>query len=480
MSLNIKVGITDHLDPEVNAMLQAMYSRSYGPIAERIPSDPKDVEGHKEKLGKFYVNYGHRSVGQLGSTTIWLEGVSLLAAKAIENHPLYNGQESSTRYIDFGTQPMISTDPFITEWQQIFRHLYIQAIPVTVDKLKMEFPYEGDPSDNGAYTKWENTIKARAFDICRGILPAGITTNVAFTGTFDLINDHFGEMLYHPCQEMKEIANKVIDGLAEKYSYAAMPKEKLLKNFSNVNYDFFYIGKYSEYKSMSNGVDVSFGNYVDSITDDINGFSIVFPRFKDRDDFSLSENLRTRAKYQKIPNMKSKEILFKMSGLLDFGSWRDLHRHRNGFITTPILNLDHGVNEWYLENLPAPIARAFNNLVNELRVSCETSNLDPTELQYCIPIGVNVPVDYRCDFNQAMYIFELRSGKTVHQTLRKLVNHWVQETHAIFNTCGITDLVIHNDPSKDNFTLRRGEQTFNAELLGEFKFKLNESDRDTK
>lgn len=27
--------------------------------------------------------------------------MSLLAAKAIENHPLFNGQESSTRYINY-------------------------------------------------------------------------------------------------------------------------------------------------------------------------------------------------------------------------------------------------------------------------------------------------------------------------------------------------------------------------------------------
>jgi len=474
---NVLLGITDHYTPDVQAMLQAMYSRSSSSILDRLPSNSDSEEEHRQKFGKYYTQYMHRSVGQLGSTTIWLEGVSLLAAKAIENHPLYNGQESSTRYIDFGKQPMVSTDPFITECQKILIQVYIIAVPATVDKLKMEFPYEGDPSDNGAYTKWENTIKARAFDICRGILPAGVTTNVSFTGTFDLINEHFGEMLYHPCQEMREIANKVIDGLAEKYSYAAMPKEKLLRNFSNVRHDFFYTNKHS---FSINNISINFGKYAELTNDPMIGIAAAQLEFKDRDDFGLCEDLRNRAKYQKIPNIRSKEILFKMSGLLDFGSWRDLHRHRNGFITMPLLTLDYGINQWYLDNLPMPISRAFKNIVKSIFIESQTSNIDPSELQYCIPIGLNVPVDYRCDFNQAMYIFELRSGKTVHQTLRKLVNSWVEKTHAAFNSCGIEDLVIHNDPSEDNFTLRRGEQTFNAELLEQFKFKPNESDKEVK
>lgn len=57
---SIQVGITDHLDPEVEAMLMAMYSRSYTPISTRIPSSSESIKEHKEKLGKFYIGYGHK------------------------------------------------------------------------------------------------------------------------------------------------------------------------------------------------------------------------------------------------------------------------------------------------------------------------------------------------------------------------------------------------------------------------------------
>jgi thymidylate synthase ThyX len=48
----------------------------------------------------FYVGYGHASIADCGSTTIFIEGISILADKAIQDWQLYSGQETSTRYID--------------------------------------------------------------------------------------------------------------------------------------------------------------------------------------------------------------------------------------------------------------------------------------------------------------------------------------------------------------------------------------------
>ena len=59
-------------------------------------------------MSQFYVGYGHKSIGDCGSITIFIEGCSMLAAKAIQDTKLYNGQEASTRYIDFSQQAMIN------------------------------------------------------------------------------------------------------------------------------------------------------------------------------------------------------------------------------------------------------------------------------------------------------------------------------------------------------------------------------------
>ncbi|HEV8677617.1 MAG TPA: hypothetical protein VN701_02195, partial [Candidatus Paceibacterota bacterium] len=87
---------------EADAMLQALHSRSIGGIDAHLMRLAK--KGAKEFMDTYYVGYGDKSIGDCGTATIFVEGVSMLAAKAIQDFQLYNGQESSTRYIDFSKQ----------------------------------------------------------------------------------------------------------------------------------------------------------------------------------------------------------------------------------------------------------------------------------------------------------------------------------------------------------------------------------------
>jgi thymidylate synthase ThyX len=437
--MKILAGLTDQFDPEVKAMLAAKYSRDVGSIEDRLPDSDEGAQKHKESLGKFYVGYGHKSVGQLAVTDLYLEGVSLLAAKAIENTPLFNGQESSTRYIDFTNQPMISSHPEITEWQEMWREFYLKAIPITIDQIKQEFPFEAQP-EGTKQNVWENTIKARAFDICRGFLPAGVTTNVCFSGTFDTLNDHFGEMLFHPCQEMKDIAKTTIEQLGIKYPYAIVNIEKHLErnSFIKDNSRFFY----QHEDIQSNQVRLKY-------------------------DVSELPVFTNRLKFQKLPRFDSSNCQITLEGLIDFGSYRDLQRHRPGYMNMPVLSINKGFNKFYLDSLPESLKSEFDNLNNHFKewffdvikqITYGNTDIKHFELQYAVPIGYNVSVVYKCDINQAMYLFELRSSKTVHQTLRFLVHEWVNQIKNVGHVFEGIDK--HVDMDKDNFSLKRGTQTF--------------------
>lgn len=467
----IHVGMIDKYSPDVQAMITAKYSRSYAPVADRLPDTSESEDKHRESLHKYYIGYGHKSVSQLGSTTIFLEGISMLAEKAVQNNPLYNGQSSSTRYIDFTNQPMVVPDSAIAEWQEKFRALYVEALPLVVEKIKLEFPFD---DNHGEYleapvtmteteannflidqnrkklTTWENTIKARAFDICRGLLPAGCTTNVAFTGTFDTINDHFGEMLFHPCKEMRDIAVTVLTQLKEKYSYAAMDISTLKERNSFVNNTFFY-----QILSIDNTARVFVDKY--STYSNINMEVAV-----------MLSNLKDRKKFSKINRVQSKSINVTLQGELDFGSYRDIHRHRNGVIGMEVLGVERGFHEFYFNNLPAVMQDKLNGLLDEYtKWYAHAGYLTNTDKQYSVPMGFKVAVDYSCDFNQALYIMELRSGKTVHQTLRHLIQDWVCCFNTVIRNTNTSYqpkacVTIHADMETDNFSLRRGQQTFNV------------------
>jgi thymidylate synthase ThyX len=105
--INIFILDTDsRINAEAEAMLQALHSRSTGGLLEHLKVLEK--KGAANFMSQFYVGYGHKSIGDCGSITIFVEGCSMLAAKAIQDSKLYNGQEASTRYIDFSQQPMIN------------------------------------------------------------------------------------------------------------------------------------------------------------------------------------------------------------------------------------------------------------------------------------------------------------------------------------------------------------------------------------
>ena len=103
-----EIHIFHDLHPEDCAMLQALYSRSPASVVDHL--DKVLAAGSGKFMERYYVGYGHASIGDCGVTTLFIENYSMLAAKAIQDNPLYSGQEASTRYLDFAQQPMI--DPY--------------------------------------------------------------------------------------------------------------------------------------------------------------------------------------------------------------------------------------------------------------------------------------------------------------------------------------------------------------------------------
>ena len=136
----MKIIIPDISNPETVAMLQALYSRSDTSVEEHLKdlqTDDTTINEKEQKLQKkmqkFYIGYGHDSIGDCGSTTVFIEGVSIIAAKAIQDTPLYSGQESSTRYLDFSNQSEKVRDN-LKEYYPQFYEIHPEKIDAIVDE----------------------------------------------------------------------------------------------------------------------------------------------------------------------------------------------------------------------------------------------------------------------------------------------------------------------------------------------------------
>ena len=144
--------------------------------------------------------------------------MSELCAKALQDHPLYSGQQTSSRYIDFSTQPVL--DPLRTpETRAIVDHwmdFYTASMPVLTSHLKNRLPREPGTSER----TYETAISARSFDILRGFLPAGVTTQLSWHTNLRQARDHLRRLATHPLAEVREVAQNVHGELKKQYPHS--------------------------------------------------------------------------------------------------------------------------------------------------------------------------------------------------------------------------------------------------------------------
>ena len=422
-----EVIVLDTFPPEDIAMLQALYSR-----------DPRTVRTHLERvkeagpgkfMEKFYVGYGHKSIGDCGSTTLFIEGVSMLGAKAIQDWPLYNGQESSTRYLDFSKMPIMN--PLGTKKAEAIQlkwmRLYNEALDVLIKDLTIKHPIKEEEKSE----IYEKAIKARAFDISRCLLPAGMTTMVAWHTNLRQAADHLKNMRHHPLEEMQDVTIAMIDSLKEKYpnSFGHKQYEEEEKFLAMSQAEVAYMKPFKvkgvEYKSF--------------IRKDI------LKRF--------SSILKNRPQKAELPyQIKSAgDMIIRYN--IDFGSYRDIQRQRSVVMPQPLLTTKLGFHSWYLNNLPkafrAKLAGEIKKLtkeINDLKCSDEIR-------QYYVAMGFQVSLEMTATIPSLVYVAELRSGTTVHASLRPIA----QEFGRILRK-EIPGIKLYIDESTDEFSAKRGTQ----------------------
>lgn len=428
-----------NFDAEDTSMLGALYSRSLKSVKTHLEDVKKS--GSSKFMSNYYVNYGHESIAEMGSTSVYLEGISVLAAKAIEDYCLFSGQESSTRYIDFSNNTLI--DPVRNEDSaEILNgwiNFYLENLPLVKEHFFKTIKKEAD-WDEKTYNK---AIQAKAFDIMRGFLPCAITTNVCWHGN---LRDFY--------QKLKLIKNHE---LPEVISLFKEIQEKLQVRYPN-SFSHKVKKEHEDYLSkFTHKINYLHGN--EGVLYPVNNLEIKYTLNVNK--YLLLENeldiLSERPKGVSLPNYLSKYGTYTFWFYLDFGSFRDLQRHRRGIIQIPIIEKSFGLNQWYSDQLSDEIqqkARTFLE-VQEVRIKHLYNNnlMTKNEIQYFLPLGTNTKCEMTLSLPEIQYICELRSNQTVHPTLRKLV----QKIHKIVMS-NIPELNLYTNMEEDIFELKRGTQ----------------------
>src|SRR3984885_11267948 len=167
-------------DPEVQAYGMAKYSRSALSMRESL-AEINDQKAEKF-LNTFYFQYGHRSIADLAHIPFAIEKLSILAATIAVDEPRWDGQERSTRYQDFQKSGYYvpdfgDDDAARTLYRETLDHLFREYRQLSNEM----FGYLRELTPKPAEMKqdsYERTLKARAFDLSRYLLPLATNTSL--------------------------------------------------------------------------------------------------------------------------------------------------------------------------------------------------------------------------------------------------------------------------------------------------------------
>src|SRR5579863_6661854 len=195
------------VEPEIQAYAMAKYSRSALSMKESL----REISSQKAEkfLNTFYFQYGHRSIADLAHIALAVERLSILAAIALVDEQRWDGQERSTRYQDFKKSGYYRAD---FGGDQTAQRLYTE----TVDGLFAAYEGLSERMWRHLMSKtpkpvemkqeaYERTLRARAFDVARYLLPLATITSLGEIVNARTLESQVSHLLSHTHAEVRHL-----------------------------------------------------------------------------------------------------------------------------------------------------------------------------------------------------------------------------------------------------------------------------------
>jgi len=428
---------------------------------------PADRLVNLSKAKKFYDRildgYGDDSIGELGGAHLALEKLSNLATKAIQDCRIGGSPlEKSTRYVRFDEKingkfqyyrdPAIMSsqhaDQYIQAMDGLFE-LYSRSLDPLMGFLEEEIPQsEGTP-------KWayKASIRARACDALRGILPASTLTNMGVFGNGRFFETLLIKLRNHSLKELRDLgalAHDELDKVIPSFVRRAHPDNRHFPSMAEHQRKVFSAVKWASASAtdklqIEDSEEVVLVNYQEDAQDLVLA-AILYPQtglpFKqllrrvrdlgeDQRANILQSYLSARSNRRHKPGRALENAYYTFDILADFGSYRDLQRHRMLTQERQLLSIQHGyavpslINETGLkENYQEVMdvaGRAFAAIATDML----------EEAQYAVPFGYRLRWYFTINLRALSWLCELRSSPQGHPDYRRIAQRMFQEVERV-------------------------------------------------
>jgi len=469
-------------DPEVLAYAMAKYSRSALSMRESLHEI--SAQRAEQFLNTFYFQYGHRSIADLAHIAFAVERLSLMAAIVLVDEQRWDGQERSTRYQnflksgwympDFG-QDAGSGELYAETVEGLFA-AYERTAAAVLGALK-ERVGRPEAMKPEAY---ERTLKARAFDVARYLLPLATNTSLGQIVNARTLETQVSRLLSHPAAEIRELGRKLreaatgpawcvsgqaaaalvadiakIDPVLGEQAGSLLTREvrtaPTLVKYAEANAYLMETRTLLEQAAgeLLRGVAIAPAPLVDLVerteTLEVELAATLIYWASDhsyrqvRDVVAgLSEarvneivelGLRKRGRHDEALRAFHAGAALRFDILMDIGGFRDMHRHRRATQIMQGFTARHGY-ETPESGDAAGLAEA--GVVEDYRRSVEGAHAASARIAasgapeaavsalYVLPLATRVRCLFKMDFAEAQYISELRSAPAGHFSYRKV------------------------------------------------------------
>ncbi len=463
-------------EPEVLAYAMAKYSRSALSMKESL----KEISQQKAEkfLNTFYFQYGHRSIADLAHVALAIEKLSILAAIAVADEQRWDGQERSTRYQDFRKSGFFTPDfgddraahelysntvaALFGEYETFSNRmlLYLCSIVPKPEEMKQE--------------AYERTLRARAFDISRYLLPLATNTSLGEIVNARTLESQVSHLLSQPHREVRRLG-ELLKQAATSPAYnvgheqlrdllsqireispelAARTEQELLREVRVAP----TLVKYADpnaYESetrremrqlaaeLMGNLPIAPAPLVDLLDEEPLEIELATTLVYEHCHYSYKQirqavaaagevirreiidlGLRHRGNHDEMLRAFCAGQQFRFDILMDIGGFRDMHRHRRCVQIGQDFTTAHGYDTPEEVNA-AGAAESYHAAMQKASdaVAALAKSNHPEAVQnaqYAIPLAFRKRTLFKMDFAEVVYISELRTGPAGHISYRNV------------------------------------------------------------
>jgi thymidylate synthase ThyX len=463
------------VEPELHAYAMAKYSRSALSMRQALREMSKQKA--EQFLNTFYFQYGHRSIADLAHLSFAIENISMLAAIVVVDEQRWDGQERSSRYQNFKASgyfipalPEKDRTNFVRLIDVLFAE-YDGASDAAFEYLSGHVPKPSQMSES----IYRRTIRARAFDIGRYLLPLATRTSVGQIVNARTLENQISRLASDVHPEVRDVAARLKESASTApYNFRQEQFEEFIEQLVQENPD-LTLPALGQLPFSNNPIAPTLVKYAEprrydqanqrelplaaaellrevpiAVTDAV---ALVRPPSLEievaatllyeyshhpyqqivdlvtglpsgRRDEIIELGVRYRGPHDEVSRGYGAGQAFQFDILMDIGGFRDMHRHRR---CVQILQALTPLHQYCIPEQIDEIGRssAFHSVMCQCRELWYEFNAssDPevrASADYVLPLAFRRRALFKMDLAEALYICELRTGSAGHFSYRRI------------------------------------------------------------